>query len=100
MATEDSNPVAGMSLLDLGLEELTSTDDGPGDGQDQWAAAGRALVDRVDASLRAQRAAQRGAQQETQRDSDSTRPLSENYDCQFEPDGQPRTDNPEHGPRT
>lgn len=87
MATNDGNPLGGASLLDLGLDEVTA----PDDGQDGWAAAGRALVDRVGTALREQREANELA---AQREREDRRPLSERYDYQFEQDG-PQPEQPE-----
>jgi hypothetical protein len=90
MAANDGNPMSGTSLLDLGLEEITAPDEGP----DQWAAAGQALIDRMDASLREQREAnERVARQ----DRESRRPLSERYDYRFEQNEQRQDDGPEQG---
>ncbi|WP_247040338.1 hypothetical protein [Arthrobacter rhizosphaerae] len=87
MAANDSNPMNGTSLLDLGLDEITA----PDEGQDRWAAAGRALIDRMDESLREER--RRVAQQARE----SNRPLSERYDYRFEQSGERQDDGPEQG---
>ena len=79
MATNDPSPLSGTSLLELGLDEITA----PDEGKDMWAEAGRALVDRVGASMRQQREANERAC----RDRESSRPLSERYDYQFEQAG-------------
>ena len=86
MANRNDDVLSGTSLLDLGLEEITA----PDDGSEQWAAAGRALVDRMDASLRTQReaeAARRGRE----------RPLSERYEYQFDEPAEQAADGPEPG---
>ena len=90
MTVNDGNSMSGTSLLDLGLDEVTA----PVEGHDQWAAAGRALIERMDASLREQREANAQAEQQ---DRESRRPLSERYDCRFEQSGQRQDDGPEQG---
>ncbi|MDO5865109.1 MULTISPECIES: hypothetical protein [Paenarthrobacter] len=89
MATNDPSPLSGTSLLDLGLDEITV----PDEGKDQWAEAGRVLVDRVGASMRQQRE----ANERERRDRESRRPLSERYDYRFEQDESPSQEDRQQG---
>lgn len=98
MTSHDDNPLSGASLLDLGLEEITA----PDEGLDQWADAGRALVDQMAASLREQHEVNERAapRDEESRRPLTRRPLNERYGYRFEQveqvEQQP-SDEPERG---
>jgi hypothetical protein len=87
MVTDDGDPLSETSLLDLDLEAITA----PDDSRECWAAAGRVLVDRMEASMREQREEDEPPMHRRQGT------LSDRYEYQFEQQAEKCTEEPQRG---